>query len=162
MLKTMLRSVNGSIACVKPELLLVNLLTSKQGGQNGENLAEGYTSPVFAIDGWASEEKSYNYAKPAFHEKTGHFTQLVWQNTTAVGCGAAQCNTNGDKGVQGWLMVCEYSPAGNVVGQFRQEVLKPGENAKDQLGFGAAPKTSTSSRLLGALAASYLLLTILV
>ncbi|KAK4553037.1 hypothetical protein LTR86_009961 [Recurvomyces mirabilis] len=131
------------------------------GGPYGENLAEGYDSPVPAIDAWAGEENRYNYAKPKFHESTGHYTQLVWQNTTSVGCGAVQCNSDSSDGVKGWMMVCEYFPPGNVGGQYRQQVLKPGENAKDQLGFGAAPKIGAGRRFISALVLSYVLMAVL-
>ncbi|KAK3629323.1 hypothetical protein LTR56_018098 [Elasticomyces elasticus] len=127
-------------------------------GPYGENLAEGYTNPTFAVDAWAGEEQKYNYRKAKFSESTGHYTQLVWKNTTAVGCGAVECNTSGSNGIKGWMMVCEYSPRGNVVGHFKQEVAKPGESSTDRLGFGGASSNGSGRRLLGALAAIYVLL----
>ena len=40
----------------------------------------------------------------------GHYTQMVWRETTRLGCGQAICN--------GTLIVaCNYSPAGNVLGR---------------------------------------------
>lgn len=51
---------------------------------------------------------------------TGHFSQLVWKSTTSVGCGRSACDGRG--GVPGWLVVCEYWPAGNVEGEFGEEV----------------------------------------
>ena len=80
----------------------------------GENLAEGYVDTVSAVDGWGEEQSLYNYSDPGFSEQTGHFTQLVWKDTTATGCGATFCN--GTNGVSGWLLVCEYYPPGNVIG----------------------------------------------
>ena len=54
-----------------------------------------------------------------FSLKTGHFTQLVWAGSTAVGCGAAVC----DMGVmQSLMLVCNYSPAGNVPGEYAANV----------------------------------------
>ncbi|MDO9190699.1 MAG: CAP domain-containing protein [Sulfurimicrobium sp.] len=41
----------------------------------------------------------------------GHYTQLVWKKTTAVGCGMAVC------GSRDQIWVCQYSPAGNWAGQ---------------------------------------------
>jgi len=65
------------------------------------------------VSAWASEVKDYNY-----HSNTcsrgkmcGHYTQLVWANTTKVGCGMAICK---DK-TQVW--VCNYNPPGNYVGE---------------------------------------------
>ena len=43
----------------------------------------------------------------------GHYTQIVWKNTTKVGCGIANSLT--DRG--GEWVVCRYSPPGNYVGQ---------------------------------------------
>lgn len=105
-----------------------------QGGPHGENLALNYATPALAIDAWGDEESKYNFAKAAFGEKTGHFTQLVWQATTRVGCGAVNCDSDGAKG---WLLVCEYDPPGNVKGAFRENVEKAGE-AAGQLGLGGA------------------------
>jgi len=56
----------------------------------------------------------------------GHFTQVVWKNSTELGCGAAQ----GVKTFQGnqynaFYVVCQYGPAGNVIGQFDDNVIKP-------------------------------------
>ena len=39
-----------------------------------------------------------------------HYTQMIWRNTTEVGCGAA------DNGKTDFL-VCWYSPEGNYIGQ---------------------------------------------
>ena len=55
-----------------------------------------------------------------------------------MGCGAVNCN-NDD--VQGWFLVCEYDPPGNVVGAFKDNVQKAGED-DGQLGFGAAGRTN--------------------
>lgn len=49
------------------------------------------------------------------HPHAGHFTQCVWKATTAVGCGMARCGA-------ATLVVCRYSPAGNVLGQFAANV----------------------------------------
>lgn len=75
----------------------------------------------------------YDFKKPTgFSEETGHFTQLVWRTTTDVGCAAIDCGygngtddneKRGDTGsytrAQGWYVVCEYSPPGNVMGASR-------------------------------------------
>ena len=61
-------------------------------------MAEGFGSPTLAIDAWASEEGDYNWGDAEFSESTGHFTQLVWQNTTRFGCGAVHCNNDAEHG----------------------------------------------------------------
>lgn len=91
-----------------------------QEGPNGENLAEGFTNITPAVDAWGNERAHYNFHKPRFSEVTGHFTQLVWKRTTSVGCGRVNCNGKND--VEGWFLVCEYWPPGNVGGEYAEEV----------------------------------------
>ncbi|KAJ6164998.1 hypothetical protein N7470_003670 [Penicillium chermesinum] len=100
-------------------------------GPYGENLAFGYANASAAVIAWGDEGELYNFQKPTgFTEETGHFTQLVWKSTTGVGCAAVNCGYTDDKTrrdvspraadgtsrAQGWYVVCEYTPAGNVVG----------------------------------------------
>jgi uncharacterized protein YkwD len=93
------------------------------GGDYGENLAAGYPTATAAIAAWYSEVAFYSYQKPRFSSATGHFTQLVWRSTQKIGCASVACN--GRQGTQGDYLVCEYSPAGNVVnpGYFAENVL---------------------------------------
>jgi pathogenesis-related protein 1 len=62
---------------------------------------------------WGSEKKDYTYASNscASGKVCGHYTQVVWKASTEVGCGKAIC---ADKS-QVWA--CQYTPAGNYVGQ---------------------------------------------
>ncbi|KAJ9152260.1 PR-1-like protein [Coniochaeta hoffmannii] len=90
------------------------------GGPYGENLALGYPDVAASIDAWGDERRRYNFDKPGFGEETGHFTQLVWKNTTAVGCGRVECGEG-----KGWYLVCEYWPRGNVIGAFDEMVGRP-------------------------------------
>ena len=70
--------------------------------------------------------------KPKFAKATGHFTQLVWQNTTKLGCGAKACEEGGGD-APGWYLVCEYDPPGNVVDGFRDN-LERQDGSGEQLG----------------------------
>lgn len=88
------------------------------GGPYGENLAEGYPNATASVEAWGDEGNSYDYEAGEFTEKTGHFTQLVWKNTTDVGCDRRLC------GESGWYLVCEYWPRGNIIGSFKEEVGK--------------------------------------
>ncbi len=124
-----------------------------KGGPYGENLALGFPTAAQGIDAWAAEEQQYNYAKATFSEQTGHFTQLVWEDTTKVGCAAVQCANDATDGANGLYLVCEYHPRGNVLGEFKSNVRKPGESANGQEGLGAAPRLGGCSRLLVALVA---------
>jgi uncharacterized protein YkwD len=90
------------------------------GGKHGENLAAGTTGalpPEEVVRMWYDEVKIYDFKKPTgFSMETGHFTQVVWTDTTQVGCGFAQCKGND-------IWVCQYETPGNWEGQFRQKVL---------------------------------------
>lgn len=86
------------------------------GGPYGENLAIGYGNATAAVDAWGDEREDYDFGDQGFSESTGHFTQLVWKDTTDVGCGRRLC------GEKGWYLVCEYWPRGNVEGAFDEEV----------------------------------------
>lgn len=86
------------------------------GGPYGENLAEGYPNATASVEAWGDERDRFDFGDPRFAHETGHFTQLVWKSTTAVGCGRRLC------GEAGWYLVCEYWPRGNVIGQFGDEV----------------------------------------
>ena len=50
----------------------------------------------------------------------GHFTQVVWKSTTEAGFGVAVCPNN-----QIMIVVGNYSPAGNFMGQFSENVFPP-------------------------------------
>lgn len=65
--------------------------------------------------------------------------------------------------MSGWFLVCEYNPAGNVQGRFKQQVTKSGEGKGGDLGLGAAASERKGlKRVLGALAAGYVLLAVCV
>ena len=87
----------------------------RSGHKFGENLfigTDGHYRAVHAAKAWEGEKPLYKGGvltrtnwKPA-----GHYTQMVWRNTTHLGCGEARC--------KGMLMVvCNYHPAGNYIGQ---------------------------------------------
>lgn len=68
------------------------------GGPTGENLAMGYPNATANVDAWALERKMYDFRGPTgFSSETGHFTQVVWRNTTSVGCGRRDCKGENGK-----------------------------------------------------------------
>ncbi|KAE9404719.1 PR-1-like protein [Gymnopus androsaceus JB14] len=89
----------------------------------GENIAARSPNGIDVGEGlamWMAEASDYNYFDPTFSEDTGHFTQVVWNNTRAVACWISnQCNFLG-RGT-GYL-VCRYDPPGNVEGEFAENV----------------------------------------
>ena len=72
------------------------------------------------VEMWYAEISKYHYNRPGFSSSTGHFTQVVWASTTAVGIGRA---VNGSS----TYVVANYVPPGNVQGRFEQNV-KPVNN----------------------------------
>ena len=72
-----------------------------------------------------------------------------------MGCGAVDCTNSDSNGANGWYLVCEYDPPGNVIGQFGGNVGKPGEGKNGEPGMGAAGKLAgTGGKLLVALVAT--------
>jgi uncharacterized protein YkwD len=92
--------------------------TFKHSGA-GENLAQGSAggfSITQLVDMWTNEKQYFvygafpNVSNTGNWSDVGHYTQIVWRNTTEVGCGLASGNGND-------VLVCHYNPAGNVIGQ---------------------------------------------
>jgi uncharacterized protein YkwD len=88
-----------------------NVQLIHSGGPYGENLAAGYVGAYDPLNAWYNEIDLYDYQNPGFTEETGHFTQLIWDDTVELGCAIVLCNN-------AWRQytICEYYPAGNIVG----------------------------------------------
>jgi pathogenesis-related protein 1 len=88
----------------------------------GENIAWGLGDAygvLSAAEHWQSEVKLYEPGTPIPENfgdfKALHYTQMVWKNTRAIGAGKAIIE-QGDK--KGWMVVvCNYNPPGNVIGE---------------------------------------------
>ncbi|MBD1871420.1 SCP-like extracellular [Oculatella sp. FACHB-28] len=96
-----------------------NTLQHSPNSGEGENLWLG-TSGAFTytqmVDMWG-EEKQY-FVDGTFPDVSstgnwfdvGHYTQMVWGDTTEVGCAIANAGGND-------ILVCRYNPPGNYLGQ---------------------------------------------
>jgi hypothetical protein len=85
----------------------------------GENLWAGtvnYYQPESMVGLWTAEKRDYkpgvfpNNSRSGDVENVGHYTQLIWSRTGAVGCALV-------RGQDEDFLVCRYSQAGNVLGE---------------------------------------------
>jgi pathogenesis-related protein 1 len=85
----------------------------------GENLAAFSASvePADVVEAWFSEIAYYDYASNSCDpgQMCGHYTQVVWRDTTRVGCAVQSCTLDGFG--RGDFWVCNYDPPGNWVGE---------------------------------------------
>lgn len=76
-------------------------------------------NPKNVCRSWYDEHKEYTFGvEPKGAFRAGHFSQMIWRASTELGVGVAKTK----KGKV--LVVCNYSPRGNVVGQFCSNVLR--------------------------------------
>jgi pathogenesis-related protein 1 len=96
----------------------------------GENLYKVINmrpTGVDIVDAWYAEIDDYTYGpvgsacvKGICQSRSsppcvlGHFTQVMWEETTDVGCARAQCPHEAQ---ETFVAVCWYGPGGNIVGQ---------------------------------------------
>jgi pathogenesis-related protein 1 len=91
----------------------------------GENLyyasswGDGATAPdpLGALDSWYAEKALYDAdPQPVTNpvQEWGHYSQMVWNDTQRIGCGAASGFQNDQ-----WdtVVVCRYDPRGNITGE---------------------------------------------
>jgi pathogenesis-related protein 1 len=90
----------------------------------GENLSARTDrgEPAAIVASWAGEAKDYDHKRNrcAPGAVCGHYTQVVWRKSTAIGCAVARCPGAGPfgGGVSEWFLgVCNYSPPGNFKGE---------------------------------------------
>ncbi|NES22861.1 MAG: secretion protein [Symploca sp. SIO3E6] len=132
---TLSSSLNSSAQEVADNMASTGVFEHSSTKGVGENLFVTYTTASSvdatalanqAVKNWYDEVSDYDYANPGFSAGTGHFTQVVWKNSTQLGCAAAQ----GVKNFQGneynaFYVVCQYKAPGNVSGQFPDNVMAP-------------------------------------
>jgi uncharacterized protein YkwD len=82
----------------------------------GENIAGRYGTPSTVsmaqeMQGWIAEKNVFQGLPSATGDNAvGHYTQMVWKSTTQVGCATATGNNYE-------VLVCRYTPPGNVIGE---------------------------------------------
>jgi Cysteine-rich secretory protein family/LysM domain len=94
--------------------------TFKHSGRGGENIwmgTAGHYSRTQMVGSWGDEKRYFvpngtfpNVSSTGNWADVGHYTQVVWRNTTEVGCAIASDGNNE-------YLVCQYNPAGNFMGQ---------------------------------------------
>ncbi|KAK3126305.1 hypothetical protein QOZ80_7AG0554620 [Eleusine coracana subsp. coracana] len=88
------------------------------GGPYGENIFWGSAgadwSAADAVKSWVDEKQYYDHGSNscAAGQVCGHYTQVVWRDSTTIGCARVVCDNNG-----GVFITCNYNPPGNFVGQ---------------------------------------------
>ena len=68
-----------------------------------------YNDEMMLYPGYGSEPSMSDF------ERWGHFSQIVWKDTTSVGCATQYCSQglqNVASNVDPYFTVCNYSPAG--------------------------------------------------
>ena len=85
----------------------------------GENIwtgTAGRFSPEQMVDAWIREKKHFrpgvfpNISRTGRVADVGHYTQVVWRESKAVGCAISP-------GVDGEVLVCRYAEGGNIIGE---------------------------------------------
>jgi uncharacterized protein YkwD len=102
--------------------------------QTGENLYSGWRSPFGpapdsskdSVKAWYDEIEFYSYADSereiaAKFSKIGHFTQLIWDDTTDIGVAVAS-KKDESNGMITTVVVTKYWPAGNMMNAMKKHV----------------------------------------
>ncbi|CAH8865069.1 unnamed protein product [Trichobilharzia szidati] len=80
----------------------------------GQNIA-GNPSVARAMTAWTNEHKDYDYWRQscATDKVCGHYTQIVWNHTSYIGCAVNDC-TGSKTFPYGLYVVCNYAIGGNI------------------------------------------------
>jgi glioma pathogenesis-related protein 2 len=117
------------------ELARTNDFVHSKNENVGENLFAKHSTEKFAhemckslaeecVTSWYNEVSLFNFENPDFEEKTGHFTQLVWNGSKKLGTGFAIGQVDE---FAAYYCVAHYFPPGNVIGRFRKNVNRISE-----------------------------------
>jgi len=104
------------------EVARTGKLDHRPESQYGENMAWGSGGKYGVLtgaEGWYNEIQFYTPGTPIPNNfpsfKAGHYTQMVWKDTTEIGAGKAVIQKGDWKG--GLVIVCNYNPPGNSTGK---------------------------------------------
>lgn len=87
---------------------------TKNYGENLYQANSNYGKVFTALDAsksWYSEIKDFKNSGYNSAHATGHYTQMIWHNTTELGMGVAKCTAGK------YIIVANYTPPGNYIGQ---------------------------------------------
>lgn len=89
--------------------------TGTFGHKYGENIYMGTKSSTPFIDAvnlWSTEKSKFrnDVLDRSNWSKAGHYSQMIWRKSVSVGCAVVEINGKS-------IVVCNYDPAGNVMGQ---------------------------------------------
>lgn len=113
--------------------------TALGGGGYGQNIAAGVKADnigavitsLFYNDECGFYDNQYGRVNPDMDNfaKFGHFTQIVWKSTYAVGCVTYDCSGRGlanvGSRVSPHFTVCNYMGPGNFAGEYAENVKPP-------------------------------------
>jgi pathogenesis-related protein 1 len=97
------------------KLMIMGVFQHSTDDRYGENLFQisgpgASSNPYEVVNAWGAESAFYRYTDNKCSGLCGHYTQIVWRETKAVGCAVARDS-------QHEIWVCNYAPFGNIVGE---------------------------------------------
>ncbi|XP_015647983.1 pathogenesis-related protein PRMS [Oryza sativa Japonica Group] len=88
-----------------------NLYFNSDQSSTAADAVASWVSPT--LDGDWYHHDTNTCTAPA-GESCGHYTQVVWYNSTDIGCATVVCETGDNTGV---VVACNYWPPGNIPGE---------------------------------------------
>lgn len=102
-------------------------MTHRPDCMYGENIFMMWSSDPSALPTarevckkWYDEINDYNFTLESRTLKAGHFTQMIWKESTNMGIAIAKGKHSGKT-----YVVANYNPKGNFIGKFLSNVPKP-------------------------------------
>jgi len=110
----------------------------------GENIAMGGPVSMYGMENlfglWWDEQKDYTCGTPISGSNFGafgHYTQIMWDDTTLLGCGVKVCNNQN-------YLVCNYAQGGNYMNELPYPVANcPSPTCKPTAAGGGVPTSDS-------------------